>query len=144
VTGRRRWGEAPRPAGRPPLDPRVRAVVFRLHAEDPSLGVRAIAARVEAETGVSVSRETVRKLLRSAETQALAGRRVGYVADRAGVGVMGQAGASVAAEPAWRAAWRAREMSPEDHAAFDEYVRAPASTWFWVPRPSPEVWWTFP
>jgi hypothetical protein len=52
--------------GRPPLDPRIRAEVYRLHAADSSLGARAIAKRV------GVSRETVRKLLmKSAQSPAL-------------------------------------------------------------------------
>jgi hypothetical protein len=31
-------------------------------------------------------------------------------------------------------AWAAREMSDEDHAAFDAYTGPPASTWCWVFR----------
>ena len=92
MTGARRWGEAPRPSGRPGLDPRVRAVIFRLREENPSLGVRAISSRVEAETGIKVSRETVRKLLRSAEQEAKRLRRAPYAAGRAPAGVMGPRG----------------------------------------------------
>jgi Homeodomain-like domain len=132
VTAPRRWGEAPRPPGRPALDPRVRAVVFRLREEDPSLGVRLLAARVEAETGTKVSRETVRKLLRSAEQVAA------YAAEPPGVGVVGQGRGLTAWDRAMATA-----MSEADHAAFDAY-RAPASTYWWTFRPSPDKWWVYP
>jgi hypothetical protein len=48
-----------------PLDGRVKARIFALHLEHPSLGVRRVAAELLAETGVRVSREAVRKLWRS-------------------------------------------------------------------------------
>jgi hypothetical protein len=97
----------------------VRARIFGLAAEEPGLGVRKIARRVEAETGVKVSRETVRKLLRSARE-----------ADRPIVGVP-----IVGAEPPWPVALSAvRPMTDEDHRRFDEYRGAVFET--------PSVWWT--
>jgi hypothetical protein len=97
----------------------VRARIFGLHAEDSSLGVRKVARQIEAETGVQVSRETVRKLLRSARE-----------ADRPIVGVR-----IVGAEPPWPVALSAvRPMTEEDHRRFDEFRGAVYET--------PSVWWT--
>ena len=118
----RRWGEAPPRSGRPPLDGRVRARIFALHAEDPGLGVRRIAARVEAETGVKVSRETVRKLLRSVPAPEL---------------VVGAVDPGPGDDPDRPVALSAvRPMTEEDHRRFDEYRGAVYET--------PGVWWTFP
>jgi hypothetical protein len=101
----------------------VRALIFGLHEEDPSLGVRRLAARVEAETGVRVSRETVRKVLRSAP--ASGPDRAAQVVD------------SAAGKPGWPIALSAvRPMTDEDHRRFDEYRGAVYET--------PGVWWTFP
>ena len=117
----------------------MRARILGLHAEDPALGVRRIAAKVIVETGVSVSRETVRKLLRSAEQEAERAHVVSYAADRAAVGVVGQGRGLTAWDRAMLTA-----MTAEDHAAMDAYTRAPAGDWFWSPRPSPDRWWVFP
>jgi hypothetical protein len=98
------------------LDPRVRARILGLHAEDPSLSTRKIAAMV------GCSRETVRLIVKSASGSPVEGLVARSVA--AGVPV-----------PAWQAKWAAREMSEEDHERFDTYIGPPASVWFWGSRP---------
>ena len=120
MTGVRRWGEAPRRPGRPALDPRIKARVHAVAVEDPSLGVRRIAARVEAETGVKVSRETIRKLLRSVPAPELV---VGTVDP----GPAGRRSVALSA---------VLPMTEEDHERFDRYRGAVYE--------SPGVWWALP
>jgi hypothetical protein len=112
------------------LDPRVQAVIFRMRGDHPGWGVRKIAAAVEVETGVSVSRETVRQLLRSAEMERGRAVRPG---SQAGGQRFGEAVAGSRPVPGWQLAWQAREMTEADHRAFDAYRGAVYET--------PAVWW---
>jgi Homeodomain-like domain len=126
VTGARRWGEAPRPQGRPPVDARIRARVFALALEHPDWGSR----RIAREAGAS--RRSVQRWLAAngvRGTGAARDRFAPYAADQAPPVVVGQGRGSVA----WEAAM-ARSMSPEDHEKFDTYRGAVYE--------SPGVWWT--
>jgi Homeodomain-like domain len=104
------------------LDPRVRARILGLHAEDPSLSTRKIAAMV------GCSRETVRLLVRSAHQSPLSESPT----SQAVTPTLVSAGGSVA----WAAA-AARATSEADHAKFDTYRGAAYE------RPG-VMFWTFP
>jgi putative transposase len=62
---RRRWTQLQRPAGRPPVERRVRELVLRLARENPRWGYPRIAGEL-LKLGVQVSPSTVRRLLLAA------------------------------------------------------------------------------
>jgi putative transposase len=62
---RRRWTQAPRPSGRPPVERRVRELVLRLARENPRWGYPRIAGEL-LKLGICVSPSTVRRLLLAA------------------------------------------------------------------------------
>ena len=62
---RRRWTQPQRPAGRPPVERRVRELVLRLARENPRWGYPRIAGELR-KVGVCVSPSTVRRLLLAA------------------------------------------------------------------------------
>jgi hypothetical protein len=103
------------------LDPRVRARILGLHAEDPSLSTRKIAAMV------GCSHETVRLLVRSAHQSPLSESPTSQPVTPTLV----SAGGSVASAAA------ARAMSEADRAKFDTYRGAAYE------RPG-VMFWTFP
>ena len=116
----RRWGEARRRSGRPPLDGRVRARIFALHAEDPGLGCGGSRRGSRPRPG------------------GVAGDGAEAVAVGAGAGAGGRRCRSRArGRPGQPVALSAcRPMTEEDHRRFDEYRGAVYET--------PGVWWTFP
>jgi hypothetical protein len=122
VTGRRRYGEQPKPPGRPPVDAKIRARVLALGIENPSWGSR----RIAKEAGAS-RRSTQRWLaaegLRGSGVARV--RRAPYAAEQPGVGV-GQGGRSVALSAVL-------PMTEADHERFDRYRGAVYE--------SPSVWW---
>jgi hypothetical protein len=94
-------------------------LVFGLREEDPTLGVRRIAARVTTRTGVSVSRETVRKLLREAERAAVQNHSAASAGEQPVPGVMGQPGGLGSEDRPEPAVSAVRPMTEADHAAMD-------------------------
>ena len=100
----------------------MRARIFALHAEDPGLGVRRIAARVEAETGGEDVAGDGSQAAASVPAPEL---------------VVGAVDPGPGDDPDRPVALSAvRPMTEEDHRRFDEYRGAVYET--------PGVWWTFP
>jgi hypothetical protein len=122
----RRWGEQPRPPGRPPVDGKIRAKVLGLAVEHPDWGSRRIAREAGASRR-SVQRWLAAEGLRGSGAARL--RRVAYTAEPAPAGVMVSAGGFVAWAKALLTA-----MTEDDHERFDRYRGAPASTYVWTFR----------
>jgi hypothetical protein len=132
VTGSRRWGEAPRPPGQQPLDPRVVAAIHELAAEHPDWGSRRIAREVGS------SRRSVQRYLGAARSHVAS-----YGPDRPPVGVMGRGGVpgpQSRAAVAWAKA-AATAMTEEDHERFEAYRGAVVESPGVWSAPTPRVCW---
>ena len=123
MTGARRWGEQPRPPGRPWTDPRVRAKVLALGIEHPDWGSR----RIAREAGAS--RRSAQRWLAAAGV-----RGAGAAAVRAPAESGPPGGESGPAERRSVALSAVLPMTEEDHRRFDAYRGAVYE--------SPSVWWS--